>query len=69
VLAPLREEPCHPGRHQCTTDTDCEDEEALFLDMDERAQEDTLELWNMKWNGIESRVNALPITIKEQMLP
>ena len=43
------EVPCHPGRHTCITDSECENEEALFLDMDERAQEDIDELFNAPW--------------------
>jgi hypothetical protein len=29
---------CHPGQHRCQTDTECEDEEAYFLDVEERRQ-------------------------------
>lgn len=29
---------CHPGQHQCQTDSECEDEEAYFLDAEERGQ-------------------------------
>ena len=29
---------CHPGQHQCRTDIECEDEEAYFLDVEERRQ-------------------------------
>ena len=30
--------PCHGDRHVCETDSECEDEEAYFLDLDELAQ-------------------------------
>lgn len=29
---------CHPGQHTCQTDSECEDEEAYLLDMDEGGQ-------------------------------
>lgn len=29
---------CHPGQHQCQTDSECEDEEAYFLDAEEGRQ-------------------------------
>lgn len=29
---------CHPGQHQCLTDSECEDEEAYFLDVEEGRQ-------------------------------
>lgn len=29
---------CHPGQHRCQTDSECEDEEAYFLDVEEGAQ-------------------------------
>ena len=29
---------CHPGQHTCQTDSECEDEEAYFLDVEEGAQ-------------------------------
>jgi len=32
--------PCHPDKHVCKTDSECEDEEAYFLDLDELHQSD-----------------------------
>ena len=29
---------CHPGQHECRTDSECEDEEAYFLSADERGR-------------------------------
>jgi hypothetical protein len=29
---------CHPGEHRCQTDSECEDEEAYFLAVEERGQ-------------------------------
>lgn len=58
VLAPLREEPCHPGRHKCITDTECEEEEQRFIEQD-----------HTKWLRIEKILNQLnhdfPIQFKE----
>jgi len=31
---------CHPGQHICSTDSECEDEEAFLLDQDELHQSD-----------------------------
>jgi len=34
-----RGDSCHPGQHQCQTDTECEDEEAYLLDVEEGRQQ------------------------------
>lgn len=50
--------PCHPGQHTCMTDQECEDEEALFLDMDERSQEEVIDLYNMQYNITPKQLSA-----------
>jgi len=44
-IAPL----CHGHLHECTTDSECEDEEQLFLMMDLSAYIEPLDLLNMPY--------------------
>jgi len=59
------EVPCHPGQHTCTTDQECEDEEALFLDMDERgSKEEMIDLYNMQYNIAPSKQLSAPTNLE-----
>jgi len=44
-IAPL----CHGDLHECTTDTECEAEEELFLTLDLSAYIEPLDLLNMQY--------------------
>ena len=56
---------CHPGQHTCTTDAECEDEEALFLDMDERgSEEEVIDLYNMQYNIAPSKQLSAPTNLE-----
>ena len=55
------EEQCHPGKHTCQTDLECEAEETKFQAQD-----------NKRWINIDKHLNKLPVpkelaptTIKE----